>query len=259
MLALMRENHIQRRWIMKTRIVLLCSVCVVLLAVGCAVPINAVAGSGNLVTQSRSVSNFNAVTLAGFGDLTMIQGDSESLTIEAEDNILPHITTLVTNGRLSIGYDNQDWSNFIRPTKPIRFNLSLKNLSALELSGAGNIQSANIKTDQLDVRVSGAGNIKIEKLEANALVATLSGAGNFDVAGNVANQDIRLTGLGNLGAGNLKSQSARITMSGAGNATVATLDSLDVTIRGVGSVRYYGSPEVTQKISGVGAVSKLGN
>jgi hypothetical protein len=244
---------------MKTRIVLLCSLWVILLAAGCAVPIYAVGGSGKVVTQSRSVSDLNAVTLAGFGDLTIVQGDSESLTIEAEDNILPHITTLVTNGGLSIGYDNQDWSNFIRPTKPIRFNLSLKKLNALELSGAGNIHSANVKTDQLEVRVSGAGDVKIDKLEANALVATLSGAGNLDVAGSAANQYLRLTGLGDLGAGNLKSQTARITVTGAGNATVAAQENLDVTISGAGSVRYHGSPKVSQRISGIGSVRNLGN
>lgn len=234
------------------------SLSVLLLAAGCAFPLNAVAGSGNVITQSRSVSNFDSVTLSGVGDVTINQGDTESLTVEAEDNVMPHITTEVINGRLSIGFDNQDWSNMIQPTKPIQFNLSLKNLSALEISGAGNIQAASIKTNRLNARVSGAGNIRIDRLEATSLDAALSGAGNVEVAGQVTNQDNRMTGIGNLKADNLKSQTARVTVSGAGSATVWAQDSLDVTISGAGSVGFYGSPKVTQRITGVGTVSNLG-
>ena len=229
----------------------------VLAAVGCTIQLNTVAGSGHVTTETRPVSNFDAVTFAGFGDLTIIQGDSESLTIQAEDNILPHITTRVTNGTLVIGFDSQYGSDEIRPTQPIKFNLALKNLSALELSGAGSVQSTSLKTEQLSIRVSGAGNIKIDNLEASGLTTTLSGAGNLNLGGHAANVDSRLTGLGSFQAGNLKSKSAKITVSGAGSATLAAEESLDVTLSGVGSVEYYGSPKVSQRISGLGSVRSV--
>jgi hypothetical protein len=242
---------------MKTRIILLLSLCILLSVVGCAIPMSSVVGSGRMTTETRPVSNFDSVTLAGFGDLNIIQGDSESLTIQAEDNLMPYITTNVTNGTLVIGYDTRYGSDWIRPTQPIKFNLALKDLSTLELSGAGSIQLASLKTDQLAVRVSGAGNINIDRLEARVLTTTLSGAGNLNVAGQAVNQDHRLTGLGSLQARNLKSQSARIAVSGAGSATMAADDTLDVTLSGVGSVEYYGSPKVTQRISGLGSVRNV--
>ena len=52
-------------------------------------------GSGQVVTETREVSNFNAVEFTSFGDLTIQQGERESLTIEAEDNVLREIETVV--------------------------------------------------------------------------------------------------------------------------------------------------------------------
>src|SRR5262249_20698204 len=45
-------------------------------------------GAGGVRTESRQVSGFTAVELQGFGDLTIEQTGAESLTIEAEDDIL---------------------------------------------------------------------------------------------------------------------------------------------------------------------------
>ena len=52
-------------------------------------------GSGNVTSESRNVSNFNEVELQGIGNLTVQQTGSESLTIEAEENIIPYLKTEV--------------------------------------------------------------------------------------------------------------------------------------------------------------------
>ncbi|MEM5775210.1 MAG: hypothetical protein AAGU05_09440, partial [Anaerolineaceae bacterium] len=49
------------------------------------------------------VSSFDAVLLSSIGDLTISQGDTESLTVEAEDNILPVLTQQVHGGQLGLG------------------------------------------------------------------------------------------------------------------------------------------------------------
>ena len=42
----------------------------------------------NIRTETREVSGFDRVDLAGFGDLVLTQGEEESLTIEASPDIL---------------------------------------------------------------------------------------------------------------------------------------------------------------------------
>ncbi len=239
---------------MRTRIFAIITLFAVL-AVGCTY--YGVTGSGRVTTENRTVSNFHAVTLAGIGEVTVTQGETEGLTVEAEDNLMPYIRTEVQNGTLVIDFGRDGERINVRPTRPIKFNLSVKNLDAVELSGAGRIQSANLKSERLTVHVSGAGDVKVDHLEATDLSSTLSGTGNVDLAGQVKSQSLTVSGIGQYRAGDLNSQTAQVKVSGAGGSTVWASDNLDVHISGAGSVSYYGNPKIAERISGVGAVNHL--
>lgn len=221
--------------------------------------INVVTGSGKGITQPREVSGFNQVVFGGLGELTLVQGNSESLVIEAEDNILARIRTEVKNGVLTIGFDRENWQDLVRPTKPIKYTLAFKNLKSLALTGAGSAQAESLNADALDLSITGAGNINIESLQVNSLEVNLGGAGNIHLAGTAASQKVTLGGLGNYGCGDLQSKTARITLTGAGSATVWAADTLDVTITGAGNVGYYNSPKITKNITGLGVLNSLGD
>jgi hypothetical protein len=215
-------------------------------------------GSGKVVTETRQVSGFDRVSLSGIGSLTITLGDKESLQIQAEDNILPRIETIVQDGTLIIRYQNNDFQKNVVPTKPINFYLTAKNINGLELSGAGSISSDKIDTDNLTVSSSGAGSVKIGSLTAQSLTANLSGVGGCEFAGKVINQNLVISGTGSYNAPNLESQNTTIIISGAGSSTVWSTSTLNVTISGAGSVSFYGNPTVTKTISGIGSVKSLG-
>jgi hypothetical protein len=215
-------------------------------------------GSGNVVTEARTVSNFHQIDLTGAGEVNITQGDTESLTIETDDNILPLIVTRVDNGLLSIGLDPNRTGLSIAPTR-IVFTVAVKNLDSLKVSGAGNIRAQALKSDNLAVTTSGAGNITLGPVQAKTLNLRLSGAGNVTVSGQVESQDAALSGLGNYNAADLSSTNAKVALSGAGSATVWATGTLNAQISGAGSINYYGSPQVSQNISGVGSIKGLGN
>lgn len=228
--------------------------------IGCTgINLNVTRGSGNVVTESRAVSGFHAVTLAGFGDLQVTRGDTESLTIEAEDNLVPLITTQVSNGVLTIGWDTSRGTISANPTRPVKYNLQVKDLDSIVLAGAGNINAPSLTADNFVLTSSGAGNINLNQLQVKNLQATISGAGSMTVSGQADSQTAMLTGLGSYTAGDLKTGATTVTVSGAGSATVWAADTLDVKISGAGSVNYFGSPKVTQSITGVGSVKSSGN
>ena len=223
---------------------------------GCGVTI--VNGSGKSITQNRAVANFQYISLEGLGDIIITQGATESLTIEAEDNVMPLIKTEVKNGILSIRFDQKDWKDVIRPTRPIKFALGVKTLSGVELSGAGNIQAPSLKANALTIKISGAGTVKFDKLEASDLSTSVSGLGNVELAGSATKQTVDLSGAGQYLAGDVAGRTAKITLTGGGNATVWATDSLDVTINGAGQVSYFTSPKITKSITGMGVLSPLG-
>ena len=233
-------------------------------------------GSGNLITEDREVSDFDRVELIGVGELTLTQGGSESLTIEAEDNVMPQIKSEVRNDTLVIGLES-DLLDRIEPTKPIKFDLTVKELKGLSLSGSGNINSANLNTEDLDLTLSGSGDIKIANLaaedvefalsgsgelaidtfSAEKVEATLSGSGQVELAGQVSEQKIAISGSGEYRAAELESQEAEIEVSGSGDVTVWANERLDVEMNGSGDVDYIGAATVTEDISGSGSVTRL--
>jgi hypothetical protein len=224
-------------------------------ACGLNVNISVDQGSGKVITQNREVSSFDRVVLNGIGDVTLVQGEREALQIEAEDNVIPHIKTEVQDGTLQITFDRKT----IIPTKPVKFNLTMRTIHGLETKGASNLTTEKINTDRLELGISGTGNIDLHKLTADSMSINVSGAGNLTTNGQVNNQKITLSGAGNYNGEDLQSKTAEITITGLGRVVVWVSDTLNVTISGTGGVDYYGNPQVSQQISGLGKLNHAGN
>jgi hypothetical protein len=83
---------------------------------------NSAIGSGEIVTQTIDVSGFQRVTLEGLGDVFIEQGQTESLSVETDENILPLLDIRVRGSELILGTKNAvDESiksiTYIRPSK----------------------------------------------------------------------------------------------------------------------------------------------
>jgi hypothetical protein len=218
-----------------------------------------ITGSGNILTETRQVSGFDEVSFASVGELTITQGERESLTIEAEENLLRYLTSQVRGGRLYLEMQDEGRLVSLIPTRGVKYTLTVKNLKDLDHSGAGAITISGLKTGDLDLRLSGAGNLMLNDLEADSVTYRLSGAGRLEASGEAARQEVRVSGFGEYDGADLKSATTEVQVSGAGGATVWVTESLDVQISGAGSVRYFGSPEVSENISGLGSVNRAGD
>ena len=211
---------------------------------------------GKVVSESRPVSGYDRVHVKGAGTLLISQGDEEGLTIEAEEHILPLITSEVRDGELTIGFE-RDGSPSVRATRPITYSLAAQELRAIRRSGAGDTRAARLTAARLAVAVEGAGNVTVEELTADDLRVEIAGAGSCDLAGEVARQEVAISGAGEYRAEGLASGDARIEINGAGRASVRVSRHLAVKIAGAGSVGYIGDPQVQRTIVGAGLVRRL--
>jgi hypothetical protein len=202
--------------------------------------------------ESRDVQGFHEVALRAVGTLLIEQGDRESLTIEAEDDVLPRIITDVRDGRLTIRT-----THGLHTRQPIIYTLKVAQLDAIELSGAAAVKAARLQADEFRLVVSGAGTVMIEALTAKRLEVAGSGSSHVELAGTADEQHIRLSGSDAYHAANLASRKAFITIDGASRVTVRVSESLHVDIRGAAAVSYIGEPSVQQHISGVGSLRRL--
>jgi hypothetical protein len=213
-------------------------------------------GSGKIVSEARSVHGFNEVSLRGSGDLTIRQGNEESLTVEADDNILPKITTVVEGNRLSIGSER---GVSLSPSRTIRYALVVRDLANLELSGSGAIHAGPVRSTDFQIRLSGSGDIRLDELSATSVKGQISGSGDIAVRGQVDQQEIRISGSGGYDASQLQTRSTSVSTSGSGDAKVWAEQDLSVRISGSGDVDYFGNPAVNKHVSGSGGVRKAGD
>lgn len=215
-----------------------------------------VRGSGEIASEERAVSGFDRLDLAGVGELEIVVGDEEGLVIEAEDNLLPYITTEVHGRELEIGVRN---GISLDPTEPIRYSLTVTDLSRIQISGSGSVYMETLETEELELAVSGSGNLEFVDLQVQELSVDASGSGNFDLTGTAAEQKITISGSSNYFAGDLESETAELEVSGSGEALLWATDNLTVRISGSGDVEYYGDPDVNRNISGSGDLRSLGD
>ena len=215
-------------------------------------------GSGNVVTETRDVSGFEAIEISYPAQVIVSQGSKESLEIEAEDNLLPNLKTQVRNGTLEVFY-RREGGKHVNPTETVKITIVVKDLSDVDFSSAGELVVEKLETDTLDVSLSGAGNVELDDIQVTGLQMDLSGAGSATASGIADDLDLSISGFGDFDGGDLHNKDARVSISGAGSATVWVDDELDAQVSGAGSVSYYGSASVTRQISGVGGVNHLGD
>lgn len=217
-----------------------------------------------LVKETIELQDINRVSLTGYGELVIQQGEEETLSIETDPDLLSGLYREIIQGKLYLGQGGtlMDKLGFAFETsfsrKPIYYELIVKELNELEILGAVHVQVRAVNTDQLHVKMSGASYLSIEDLSTESLVVELPVGGVLDMEGYAAKQRISIHGPANYRASKLKSYETRIEVTGPGSATVWVVDRLDAVIRGLGLVKYYGSPRVRKEISGLGSLSRVG-
>ncbi len=216
---------------------------------------NTTKGSGVLKTETRNVSGFNRISLSLPGVVEIVQGDSEGLTIETDDNLLPLIETVVEDGGLKLRTPKKVNIS----TKTLKITVNAKTLEALAVAGSGDLRAAKLKAGKLKASIAGSGDITISNLDADDLHISIAGSGNFVGGGKVNTVSSNIAGSGDIKAGKLESNASKISIAGSGDATVWAKDTLTVKVAGSGDVKYYGDAKVSQSVAGSGSVKRLGN
>jgi hypothetical protein len=192
-----------------------------------------ITGSGTPAAGTRQVSDFHAIVFSSVGELSIQQTGVESLRIEADADVLPLLTSTVSNGTLTLG--TQPNTTF-QTSDPIHYTLTVKSLDTFDESGAGAVTATGIA--------------------ANSLSVQMSGTGAVTMAGNVSTLKLNLTGTGTFDGSELASKTATVVVGGTGHAVVNVSDALDATVSGVGVIEYLGDPKVTSHVTGVGTIRK---
>jgi len=232
-----------------------------------------ITGDGQIITKTRDLSKFNAIKISVVGKVVVKPGDHFQITIKNDKNLIPHISTTVEDGVLSVqSKDNAA----LHPSGNALFTITTNDLQrfvssgvnqvtisqidpkqfTLDLSGRGQA-SLSGKTKNLQMNISGRGDITANKLIAKHTNINISGAGNLTLNGKTKSFRTKISGAGQIAAKNFVTDNAKILISGMGHIKLYVRNSLSAKISGAGSITYYGHPkEIKQHVSGVGSITQ---
>jgi len=208
-------------------------------------------GNNQTISQTRHIENgFNEISLSSGFTVYVTVSHKDSLTVQAESNLMKDIITDIKGNRLEISTLNNTCLN---PRKPVVIKVYAKNINLFEVSGSGYIQTDSMICPRLCLNVSGSGTIKADSY-VNCLEATVSGSGNIEIWGKTVSSIMTISGSGNITSYGLNQDSCSAVLSGSGSLYLFSKKTLNASISGSGSVFYKGNPTVNMHISGSGKV-----
>ncbi len=216
-----------------------------------------VTGSGRQATESRTLPEFQAIRLGGSMDLQVRQGPVQSVQLQADDNLLPLLETVVENtadgATLKVRWkDGQSLST----RSKVVVSVVLPRLNAIAAAGAGDVRVDAFNTPALKLSLAGSGDVKLNGLGTEDLQLSLSGSGDVAGTGKATRLKVQLAGSGDVQLAELQADEVRISIAGSGDAAVNAQKTLDVSIAGSGDVSYTGNPAVRSKVAGSGSVTR---
>jgi hypothetical protein len=204
----------------------------ILLFAGCHFQIHdEITGSGVRQKQKREVATFTSIATEGAFEIEVACQKPQSVEVEGDDNLLPLITTEVSNNVLHIR-SNRSYS----VNDPVKVTISVPNLEGISSSGAGKLNVAGIKNEKFEIDANGATNIRL--------------------AGETKFLDIDTNGAGKIDAHKLRAAQVIVEAKGVARVDVNVTEQLKVTVSGPSHVTYEGDPVLTESVHGPGSVEK---
>jgi hypothetical protein len=188
-----------------------------------------IVGNGQIVTDTRSVSDFSEIQADGGFQIEWRSGPP-SLSVTTDENLLRYIDGQNIDHRLRLHSNGNIWSN--HGIKVV--------ISSSTRSGA---------------KLTGAARLTVNQLSGRSFAIESTGAAKVFLDGTVDQLVTDMTGASRLEAGSLHTKTAEISSTGASHAEVAVSETLKVSITGAGKVIYSGNPAAVEKhITGAGSI-----
>jgi hypothetical protein len=206
--------------------------------------------------RTYAPGDFDSIDVSGSAVIRFVQGASDEVFVEGDDQVQNAVSLDARGGRLSI-HSGGSWKFW--NARRLHLTVTARDLKRLSISGAADFAAPGpVQVERLRVDISGAGSARFDQLRAEQLVFQVSGAGDGLMAGTVKQLDVSISGKSQFHGEHLMSERARVSVSGVGDVEVWALQDLSISVAGIGSVDYWGTPAVRRSVSGRATINERG-
>jgi hypothetical protein len=245
-------------------------------------------------TQNRSMSAFTSIKLMCSADLYITQGNTQSVTVKADDKVINDLKTEVRNGVLII--DMKRSYGFFNNIRVLEVHVTVPKLEKVADFGSGDIQikngfkasdftvtlngsgdlTADLHVQNMKLMIRGSGDAKFQGVSGSFELSVMGsgdveghgldlsscsvdnlGSGDVELSGSTSDLSLSLKGSGDFNGYGMKTKTASVTSYGSGDALVNVTESIRARLFGSGDVIYRGdAPKVSVSSMGSGEVYK---
>lgn len=227
----------------------------VCIAVFCASCFNGVTGSGRLVTENRSVSNFTAINTSASIDVMVEQGEQFKVEVTADDNLIQFVKTNVEGGTLKISINGVNSFS----SSDIKVYVVMPKVTDLTSTSSSSIESKGLltSTEAISLRANSSGSINVE-LNAPKVIADASSSADIDATGTTQVVQAEASSSGSINFKGLKAENVTASASSSADIEVFCSVQLKAQANSSGSVNYTGGvTNVSVEENSSGSVSKI--
>lgn len=211
--------------------------------------------SGDVTRVKKNFTGFSAVSVGSGFELIIKMGNSESVEIEANENLHQYIEAVQHGESIEFGIKNN--VNFNSDAK-VKIYITAKNLNNIEASGGSYVSAETIiKSNDLSLELSGGSELKSE-INCNNLKISLSGGSIIDISGKCSEYNSDLSGGSIVKGENFVSDNLSADLSGGSIISIICNGSLTVNASGGSSVTYTGHGVIrSSDLSGGSEINKM--
>jgi hypothetical protein len=180
-----------------------------------------ISGSGNVVPQEYGLADFEQVDVSHAFDVKIIRGESYSVVVLVDDNLVEHLEVVKQGDTLRIGL--KPLQAYTVRNATMEAEVTMPELTGVEASGASDVSATGFESDR-DFRVN------------------LSGASSAVLIGSAGNLTVDVSGSSDADLTNFSVGDARVDASGSSTVTLNVSGRLDADASGSSDVFYLGSP-----------------
>ncbi len=214
---------------------------------------NGLRGSGNIIKETRQLSEINSLSVSGSIKVEIKNGAIASLTVEADDNIMPYVVTNVSDKNLTIKL--KGINNLRNAT--INIHLVMPAVSTLNTSASAEIRSSDIikSNEKISFKASSGSLINLN-VDAPIIFADASSGADIILSGRTRNITAESSSGSKVNLFALQAENASASVSSGASILIFASVGLNASASSGGNVKYKGgAPSVVKNVSSGGSVN----
>lgn len=214
---------------------------------------NYTTGSGNMITENRSVGSFTGISVSGDFEVEVKIGAGPTLTVEADDNVMKYIETRVSGNVLRIRTEGMHNYHDVH----MKVYVTTASLAKIYASATARVDVQDLikSADRLTFNVSSSADIQAD-VDAPEVETDASSAGTVKLSGHTRTYHAKASSGANIRSYDLLSENTKVSVSSGADAQVHASVNLDAQASSDGSVSYHGGASVSKSENSGGSVAK---